>query len=70
MDIEFYQFCWSPNFSKHGQKLVLSDALAVQSQGVRMSRFLRFQESRLFWDLKKCFGISKMLMDFKKGFGT
>ena len=52
---------------KQGQKLVLSDALAVQFQGLRVSRSKGFKSwgcfgiSKMLWDLKKCFGISKCL---------
>ena len=46
---------------KQGQKLVLSDALAVQSQGPKvLSAKVVFGSQQMFWDLKECFGISKM----------
>ena len=46
---------------EQGQKLVLSDALAVQSQGPKvLSAKVVFGSQQMFWDLKECFGISKM----------
>ena len=41
--------------------MVLSDALAVQSQGPKvLSAKVVFGSQQMFWDLKECFGISKM----------
>ena len=45
---------------KQCQKLVLSDALAVQSQGPKVSSL------KVVWDLKKCFGISKNALGSQK----
>ena len=45
---------------KQGQKLVLSDALAVQSQGPKVSSL------KVVWDLKNCFGISKNVLGSQK----
>ena len=54
--------CFQSAFLKEqGQKLVLSDALAVQSRGPKvLSPKLVFGSQQMFWDLKECFGISKM----------
>ena len=64
---------------KQGRKLVLSDALAVQFHGLRVSRSKDFKSqscfgiSKMYWDPQKWFGISKnilgcekMLWDLKK----
>ena len=49
----------SDNQKEQGQKLVLSDALAVQSQGPKvLSAKVVFGSQQMFWDLKKCFGNS------------
>ena len=50
----------SDNQKEQGQKLVLSDALAVQSQGPKVSSL------KVVWDLKNCFGISKNVLGSQK----
>ena len=67
----------SDNQKEQGQKLVLSDALAVQSQGPKVSSLKVVMGSKkVHWDLKKCIEISKntlrsqkMLSDLKQCFG-
>ena len=52
---------------KQGQKLVLSDALAVQSRGPKvLSPKLVFGSQQMFWDFKECFGISKNALGSQK----
>ena len=53
--------------NKQGQKLVLSDALAVQSRGPKvLSPKLVFGSQQMFWDFKECFGISKNALGSQK----
>ena len=55
------------NERKQGQKLVLSDALAVQSRGPKvLSPKLVFGSQQMFWDFKECFGISKNALGSQK----
>ena len=52
--------------------MVLSDALAVQFHGLRVSRSKDFKSqscfgiSKMYWDPKKWFGISKNVLESQK----
>ena len=66
----------NPSIQKQGQKLVLSDALAVQSQS--LLDFIGYQgrkvsslkvvmgSKKVHWDLKNSFGISKNALGSQK----